>query len=58
MITPAYYEDAMKMNEENKNKKAAIKDTIIVLKQYGFDSGADILERMMNYEDEILFARS
>ena len=46
MITPASYEDAMQINEENGNMKSAIKDTVIVLKQYGYDSGAEILERM------------
>lgn len=46
MITPASYEDAMQMNEESGNLKSAIKDTVIVLKQYGFDAGANILERI------------
>lgn len=52
MITPAQYEDSMRINEENKNLKGAIKDTVLILKQYGYDSGAETLERMLKDDRE------
>ena len=47
MITPAYYEMYMNQHKENGDKKNAIKDTVTVLKQHGYDCGADILADML-----------
>ncbi|MBO4541631.1 MAG: hypothetical protein J5725_00465 [Bacteroidales bacterium] len=46
MVTQAYYEEYMRTNKENNDKKNAIKDTITILKQDGYDAGADILAEM------------
>lgn len=47
MITAAHYEQMMESNKENKDYKNAIKDTISVLKEYGYDAGANILVEML-----------
>jgi hypothetical protein len=47
MITPAQYEDSMLEDERNGNIKCALKDTVLVLKQYGYDAGAEVLERII-----------
>ena len=58
MVTPAYFENDMKDYEnqmsfkdadKEKIKEKAVKDTVHVLKQYGYDSGAESFERIMNY---------
>lgn len=52
MITPAHFEDSMKENEREHNVKAAVKDTVTILKQFGYDSGANILLRMMEQKED------
>lgn len=56
MVTPANFEDIMKdyesqmkinSSDKKKLKEKAIKDVIFVLKQHGYDSGANIFERIM-----------
>lgn len=58
MVTPAHYEYDMKKLSDNINvinwkvstetKVKAIDDTISVLKQFGYDSGAEIFKRIMS----------
>ena len=60
MMMPAHYEDSMQELEamlKNPNctpekavdiKMKAMKDTVSVLKQFGYDSGADIFINIMN----------
>lgn len=52
MVTPAHFEDSMKENERDHNVKAAVKDTVTILKQFGYDSGANILLRMMEHKED------
>lgn len=52
MITPAHYEDAMQLNRESKNLQKAISDTCDVLKEYGYDAGAEILIEMTENGDD------
>lgn len=47
MITAQYYLEYMRKNKENGDVKNAVKDTVAVLKQYGYDMGADILADML-----------
>ena len=56
MITPAQFEDIMEdykirmKNEENNREdiqRKALKDVGYILKQFGYDSGANILEEIM-----------
>lgn len=56
MITPAQFEDIMKdyqirmKNEKNNREdiqRKALKDVGYILKQFGYDSGANILEEVM-----------
>lgn len=47
MIYPGTYETEMKAHEEDGNLENAIKDTLAVLKQEGYEAGANVLERML-----------
>ena len=53
LITAAVYEDMMQTYRENlKNgcplqAEKAVKDTVDVLKQFGYDSGAKVFEEVM-----------
>lgn len=60
MIYPAYYENAMKdlqnleknsdlMSEKTKEK--AVNDTVDILKQFGYDGGANIFKELMLGKD-------
>jgi rubrerythrin len=52
MVTPAYYEMYMNQHKKDGDKKNAIKDTVAVLKQYGYTAGAEILTDMANESAE------
>lgn len=62
MVTPAHYEYDMKKLYEGinlmnwtisaENKQKAIDDTISVLKQFGYDSGAELFKRIANCSDK------
>ncbi len=53
LITAAVYEDMMQTYEESlKNgckiqKEKVVEDTVTVLKQFGYDSGAEIFKNIM-----------
>lgn len=55
MITAANYEQSMKMRQANiingfdaeKEQRKALEETLEVLKQFGFDAGADYFESIM-----------
>lgn len=50
MILPGMFEQAMKGYEQipdKKNLEKAIDDAVQVMKQSGYDAGADIFQRMM-----------
>ena len=50
MILPGIFEQSMKGYEQipdKKNQLKAIDDVVQVLKQNGYDAGAEIFERMM-----------
>ena len=55
MVSAAYYEKGMKKlysgNITETDKKKAVKDTITILKQFGYDSGADFFEKIMSSDN-------
>lgn len=60
MITPAIFEDTMKSHEDllktnfpNKDIQTnAIKDVVDVLKQFGYDAGADVFVKVMEARED------
>lgn len=51
MVTPALFEDSMEIYLQNpsvENKEKALADTISVLKQYGYDSGASLFDKLLH----------
>lgn len=55
MVSAAYYEKEMKKlvsgHITEKEKKRAIDSTVSVLKQFGYDSGADAFKLLMNTDN-------
>lgn len=57
MVTPAIYEDAINDNKSTMDCKKMIEDTVTVLKQFGYDSGAEVfkeaLYRKLEFKEQI-----
>ena len=47
MVTPAIYEDAINDSKSTMDCKKMIEDTVTVLKQFGYDSGAEVFKATM-----------
>lgn len=54
MITPAIYEDNMQELESSHNYNKAISDTVTVLKQFGYDAGAELFKRLLDGADKYI----